>query len=265
MVRMKTIAIVNQKGGVGKTTTAINLSSSLAALGKKILLIDLDPQANSTKGLGVNEVNKTIYNCLINKTPASDCIYHTNIKNLDIIPSSDVLSNAEQEMTAEIGRETILKDNFDITGYHYVIIDCNPSLGLLTVNALTLVKNIIITMEAGIFAFEGIERLVKTIALVKRKLNPSLDIYGVLLTRVDGRTNLSREFRNELMNIFGEKSFKTVIHQNVTINEAQSEQIPVNHYDSKCIGAIEYKKLAREILTKDKLIKNIKNIRKDDI
>jgi chromosome partitioning protein len=245
---MKTIAIVNQKGGVGKTTTAINLSSSLVSLNKKVLLIDLDPQANSTKGLGVSKTNNTIYNCIVNRTKASDCVYKTNIENLDIIPSSIILANAELEINSVLGREAILKENFDITGYDYVIIDCSPSLGLLTVNALTFVENTIIVMDAGIFAFEGIEQLVNTIALIKRKLNPKLDIYGVLLTRVDSRTNLSKEFTIELNKIFGKKAFETIIHQNVRISESQSAHLPVNHYDSKCIGSIEYEKLAKEIL-----------------
>lgn len=248
---MKTIAIVNQKGGVGKTTTAINLSSSLVALGKRVLLIDLDPQANTTKGLGVTGFNKTIYDVLINEEKATNVRYGTNISNLDIIPSNIVLANAELELTSVLGRETILREKFDVVDYDYVIVDCNPSLGLLTVNALTFVDNIIITMEAGIFAFEGIEQLVKTIALIKRKLNSRLDIYGVLLTRVDARTNLSKEFTNELSNIFSEKAFNTVIHQNVKINEAQSAHLPVNLYDPKCSGSMEYEKLAKEVLNRN--------------
>lgn len=246
---MKILALVNQKGGVAKTTTAINLGSCLCALGKKVLIMDIDPQSNATKGLGITGFQKTTYDCLINDVNVKEAIYPTTIKGLDIVPSNIKLANAELELNSVMGRETILKDQFHSGfDYDFMLIDCNPALGLLTVNALCIAEGIIIPMEANIFSFEGIEQLVKVIHLIKKKLNNKLDIFGVLLTRVDARTNISKEFESQLHAIFKDKAFKTLIHQNVKINEAQTARIPVNHYDTKCTGSVEYMQLAKEVL-----------------
>jgi chromosome partitioning protein len=249
---MEIIGIVNQKGGVGKSTTAINLSSCLAQLGKKVLLIDIDPQANTTRGIGFNQkVDTTIYEVLVEELPLSNAIYNTNIKNIDIVPSNIKLANAELELSSVFGRETILETAFqksDSLDYDYVIIDCNPSLGLLTVNAMVACSDLIIPMEPAIFSLDGIEQLVNVINLIKRKINEELSIKGVLLTRVDARTNIAKEFEDELREIFGDKIFNTIIHQNVKIVESQAEQLPINIYDDKARGAKEYMKLAKELI-----------------
>lgn len=249
---MNIISVVNQKGGVAKTTTAINLASALVNEGKKILLLDIDPQANLTQGIGFNnQVNTTIYEILTDKLPLSEAIYKTKIDNLDIVPSSIRLANAELELAGELGRETLLRESIeetDLSKYDYIFIDCNPSLGLLTVNALSACNEIIIPMEPGIFALEGIGQLVNVIKLIKRKINSQLDIKGVLLTRVDGRTNIAIEFKDELKEIFGNKVFDTIIHQNVAIGQAQIEELPVDHYDKKATGTKEYKALAKELI-----------------
>jgi chromosome partitioning protein len=247
-------AIVNQKGGVAKTTTTINLGSCLAELGKKVLLIDIDPQGNLTQGLGIENIDKTIYECLTDELPLSEIVQHTSINNLDIIPASIKLANAELELSNTLGRESLLKDALEhtILNYDYVLIDCNPSLGVLTVNALTAAEDIIIPLEPGIFALEGIGQLVKVIQLIKKKLNPKLNIKGVLLTRVDSRTSLAKEFKEQLHSIFGDKVFNTVIHNNVKIAEAQTHKKPINIYDKNAKGSIEYMSLAKELLSYEK-------------
>jgi len=258
---MKIIAVVNQKGGVAKTTTAINLGSWLAEMGKNILLVDIDPQANLTQGLGLNKEDKTTYKILKEEVQFDEAIYESNIKEdnwkgkLDIIPSSIELANAELEFSGEIGRETLLKEAFEESNlnqennehYDYMIIDCNPSLGLLTVNALSLANSLIIPMEPSMFALDGIEQLMNVIKLIRKKINSKLTIEGVLLTRVDGRTNIGKEFEQELKEIFGDKVFETIIHQNVALSNAQTEEVPINIYDQNAKGAKEYKKLAEEV------------------
>ena len=249
---MSIISIVNQKGGVAKTTTAINLSSSLVSMGKKILLLDIDPQANMSQGIQFErKESKTIYEVLIDDLPLSEAIHNTSIDNLDIIPSSISLANAELELAGELGRETLLREAIEdttLSKYDYIIIDCNPSLGLLTVNALSACKELIIPMEPSIFALEGIGQLVNVIKLIKRKINPQLEIKGVLLTRVDARTNIAIDFKEELEKVFGDKVFNTVIHQNVAVAQAQIEELPVNLYDSKARSAKEYMSLAKELI-----------------
>lgn len=259
---MEIIAIVNQKGGVAKTTTAINLASSLAEIGKNILLIDIDPQANLTQGIGLDKKNKTTYEVLKGEINFNNAIYNTKIEPdswtgiIDVIPASIELANAELEFSGEIGRETLLKEAFKETGgdeyyskkYDYMIIDTNPSLGLLTVNALSISNSLIIPLEPSMFALDGIEQLIEVIKLIRKKINSSLNIKGVLLTRVDGRTNIAKEFEEELKEVFGNKVFDTLIHQNVKISEAQSEQIPINIYDRKARGTKEYAKLAQELI-----------------
>lgn len=258
---MKIIAVVNQKGGVAKTTTAINLGSWLAEMGKEILLVDVDPQANLTQGMGFNKENKTTYKILKREIGFDDAIYKTNIEKenwrgkIDIIPSSIELANAELEFSGEIGRETLLKEAFEDSKlnkennkkYDYMIIDCNPSLGLLTVNALSIADSLIIPMEPSMFALDGMEQLMNVIKLIKKKINSKLTIEGVLLTRVDGRTNIGKEFERELKEIFGNKVFDTIIHQNVDLSNAQTEEVPINLFDKNAKGSKEYKKLAEEV------------------
>ena len=256
---MKIIALVNQKGGVAKTTTAINLSSSLAKKGKKVLLVDMDPQANLSQGVSIQNPNKTTYDILKKQITFAEgiksCPFNEKLEGkLDIIPSNINLANAELELSGELGRETLFKEAFEDSkkensyNYDYMIIDCNPSLGLLTVNALCIAEDLIIPLEPSFFALDGLEKLVDVIKLIRKKLNSNLRVRGVLLTRVDGRTNIAKDFERELKDIFGDKLFNTVIHQNVTISEAQTEGLPINLYNKKAKGTKEYKKLAEELI-----------------
>jgi chromosome partitioning protein len=246
---MISIAIVNQKGGVGKTTTAINLSAALADAGKKILLIDLDPQGNATKGLHIHSFDKTIYDIMINNEMSDDAILKTEIRNLRLIPANRKLANAEQELVSNMYRHSILKNSLiDVIGYDYIILDCNPSLGLLTINALAFAKYLLIPLNAGRFAFDGIGALIKTIELVKKGVNTDLQIFGVLLTMVDGRTNLWKSYHEEINITFKNKAFETIIHQNIKIAEAQVEGMPIHKYFKKCTGTKEYKALAKEVI-----------------
>lgn len=251
---MKIISIVNQKGGTAKTTTVINLGTSLVYEGKKVLLIDIDPQSNLTVGLDVNVLDggKTIYNCLMDEIRLDSVIHNTNTKNLDIVPATINLANAELELTNIIGRETVLRDSIETSknlDYDYVLIDCNPSLGLLTINALSACDKVLIPLEASIFSFQGINNLIKVVNLVKKKLNKKIAIGGVLLTRVDSRTNISKDFEEQLKEIFKEKVFKTIIHQNVKIAEAQVANKAVIEFAKESKGAKEYLALAREVLS----------------
>lgn len=247
------ISIVNQKGGVGKTTTTCNLGSCLVELGKKVLLIDNDPQGNLTQSIGVKEYKNTVYDCLTNELPIHEAIHKTCVPNLDIVPSNIKLANAELELSNALGRETILKDCIESSSldYDYILIDCNPSLSLLTINALTVCDTMIIPLEPSVFALEGIAQLIKVINLVKKKINPKLGIEGVLLTRVDSRTSLSKEFREQLHEIFGPKVFDTVIHQNIAIGKAQIESVPINLFDKNSKGYKEYLALAQEVMDRE--------------
>jgi chromosome partitioning protein len=250
---MVIIAIVNQKGGTAKTTTAINLGASLAHCNKKVLLVDIDPQSNLTVGLDVDAKEKTIYNCLMNELALESAIYKTHIKNLDIIPANIQLANAELELSSIIGRETVLRDSIENSkrlNYDYILIDCNPSLGLLTVNALSACDQVLIPLEASIFSFQGVDNLIKVINLVKKKLNKKISIGGVLLTRVDSRTNMSKEFADQLKEIFKEKVFNTIIHQNVKIAESQVDKQSVLEFAKDSKGAKEYLELAKEVISR---------------
>ena len=247
---MEKIAIANQKGGVGKSTTAINLSSSIAEMGKTVLVIDMDPQANSTRGFGIEKYDHTIYDCFVKGIPLSESIVHTNY-HVDVIPSDILLANAELELSTVIGREQILRELFrdsKVDNYNYIFIDCNPSLGLLTVNALSAVNSILIPLEPAPFSLKSIEQLIKVMNLIKRKINYDIDIKGVLLTRADRRTNIEKEIFEELQNIFPQKIFRTIIHQNVKISQAQIEGKPINYFAPNSIGAKEYMALAREMI-----------------
>lgn len=250
---LKIIALTNQKGGVGKTTSAVNISVSLAVSEEKTLLIDLDPQANTTTGVSNlidDENNKTIYDVLIRNTDINDAIIKTQFNYLDIITSNSDLVGAEVELVSLIAREYQLKTALESVKqkYKYILIDCPPSLGLLTVNALTAAKSIIIPIQSEYYALEGLGQLLNTIRLVQRNLNNELQIEGVLLTMFDSRLNLSKQVAEEIKSYFGEKLFKTIIHRNVRLGEAPSFGKPVLLYDANSVGARDYMDLVEEIL-----------------
>lgn len=251
----KIIALANQKGGVGKTTTAINLAASLATLEKKVLLIDADPQANASSGLGVDvrEAERSIYECLINSCEAKDAICNTDIDGLDLIPSHIDLVGAEIEMLNLTGRETVMKRAIASVQdqYDYILIDCSPSLGLITVNSLVAADSVIIPVQCEYFALEGISKLLNTIKLIKQKLNPTLDIEGFLLTMYDARLRLSNQVLDEVRRHFQELVFDTVILRNVRLSEAPSHGLPVILYDAESRGAQNYLALAQEILKRN--------------
>ena len=247
------IVIANQKGGVGKTTTAINLSASLAKLKKKVLVIDIDPQGNTTSGLGLDKKNLqfSMYDVLTADVPLKDVILKSElIQNLYIAPSTMELAGAEVEIINKENRETILLEQIKMVEdqYDYIFIDCPPSLGFLTINALTAVHSVLIPIQCEFYALEGVGQLMNTIGLIKKSLNPDLYIEGVLMTMYDYRTNLSNEVYSEVKNFFKDKVYKSTITRNIRLAEAPSFGLPIMLYDEKCKGADAYKALTKEFL-----------------
>ena len=247
----KVISVANQKGGVGKTTTTVNLSALLAKKGKKVLLIDTDPQGNATSGLGVTkELELSVYDILVGETTFDEVIQETPIKNLKICPSNISLAGAEVELVSMMSREQRLKVKLDEVKeqYDYVLIDCPPSLGLVTLNAFTASDSVLIPVQSEYFALEGLGQLLNTVNLVKKHLNKSLEIEGAVLTMYDARTNLSNQVVKEVKKYFEGKVYKTVIPRNVRLSEAPSYGMPISVYDAKSKGAKAYEKLSKEFL-----------------
>ncbi len=261
----KVIALANQKGGVGKTTTAINLAASLAVLEKKVLIIDADPQANATSGIGfdVKNVKTSIYECIVEEIDPRKIILKSEINGLDLIPSHIDLVGAEIEMLNLPNREKVLTMVIDQIreDYDFILIDCSPSLGLITVNALTAADSIIIPVQCEYFALEGLGKLLNTIKIIQTRLNPDLEIEGFLLTMYDSRLNLANQVLEEVRTHFGDMVFETLINRNIKLSEAPSFGIPAVLYDASSKGAVSYMDLAREILQKNDLTK-IKNSEK---
>lgn len=249
---MRTICIVNQKGGVGKTTTSVNLASALSKLGRKVLLIDLDPQGNASSGLGIKRheyQDRNIYHLLIGEVDAISSLYKTKVDNLYVIPANSDLVGAEIELVDEAEREyrlkkalATMKDKFD-----YVLIDCPPSLNLLTINALTSADTFLVPLQCEYYALEGLSQLLNTAGLIKKRLNPQLKIEGILLTMFDTRNNLSHQVVSEIQNHFKDKVFSSVIPRNVRLSEAPSHGVSIFDYDDKSIGARKYYELALEL------------------
>lgn len=253
----KVISLANQKGGVGKTTTAINLSASLAVLGKKVLLIDADPQANATSGLGfdLKTIENSIYECIIDKIEPKSATLKTEIEGLELIPSHIDLVGAEIEMLNMPEREKILKEVTDALKpeYDFILIDCSPSLGLITVNALTAADSVIIPVQCEYFALEGLGKLLNTIKIIQSRLNPDLQIEGFLLTMYDSRLNLSNQVYEEVKRHFQSMVFETVIQRNIRLSEAPSYGKPALLYDASSKGAVNHLNLAKEIIENNKV------------
>ncbi len=251
----RVIAVANQKGGVGKSTTAINLSACLAEMGKRVLTIDIDPQGNTTSGLGVdkNEANPTLYELLLGENDISECIIREVFENVSLIPSNVNLAGAEIELLNIENREYILRNQVDKirSDFDYIIMDCPPSLNILTVNAMTTANSIIVPIQCEYYALEGLTQLIHTIEMVKSRLNPELIIEGVVFTMYDARTNLSLEVVENVKENLDQNIYKTIIPRNVRLAEAPSYGMPINLYDSKSTGAESYRLLAEEVVNRE--------------
>lgn len=251
----KILAIINQKGGVGKSTTAINASAALGQLGKKILLVDLDPQGNTTSGLGIEKgtIDACIYEVLLDdETSLTDVVIPDVVEGVDVVPATINLAGAEVELVSEMAREHRLKDALASAkgSYDYVIVDCPPSLGLLTINALVAADELLIPIQCEFYALEGLTKLIDSMKRVKSRLNPTLDIFGVLLTMYDGRTNLANQVADDVREYFGDKVFETVIPRTVKLSEAPSFGLPITEYDPTGKGALAYTDLAKEMINR---------------
>ena len=253
----KIISICNQKGGTGKTTTTVNLSAALSELGKKVMIIDVDPQGNATSGVGVNknELDKSVYDLLIGRFSVEEVVIRNVYNNLDIIPCNINLTGAEIELVGALSRENRLKKKLEPVqaNYDFIFIDSPPSLGLLTLNALVASDSIIVPIQCEFYALEGVSQLLNTINLVRDGLNAQLSIEGVLLTMADFRTNLTTEVINEIKSYFKEKVYNTIIPRNIRLSEAPSFGKPITLYDNNSIGAIRYKELAQEFISKNNI------------
>ena len=249
------IAVANQKGGVGKTTTSTNLSACLAEKGKKVLLVDIDPQGNATSGVGIdkNNLENTVYDMIIGECSIEECLIKEALENLDVLPSNVNLSGAEIDLIGIDDREFILNKNIDTIrdNYEYIIIDCPPSLNMLTVNAMTTADTVLVPIQCEYYALEGLSQLLHTINLVKERLNPELEMEGVVFTMYDARTNLSLEVVENVKNNLKQSIYKTIIPRNVRLAEAPSHGLPINLYDGKSVGAESYRLLADEVIERD--------------
>ena len=248
----KIVVFANQKGGVGKTTSAVNIAASVGAKGKRVLLIDMDPQGNTSSGVGINKKNMklSIYDVLINRSSAEACIVETNFTNLSVIPANISLAGAEFELVSSENRETRLKSALSLVKdrYDYIFIDCPPSLGILTINALVACDGVIVPMQCEYYSLEGLSQLIMTIRSVKRLYNPTLEIVGILITMYNGRLNLSLQVMDELKKYYSGKLFSTTILRNVRLSEAPSYGMPIMYYDKYCRGAAAYDEVSNEIL-----------------
>lgn len=249
------IVVANQKGGVGKTTTSTNLSACLAEKGKKVLLVDIDPQGNATSGVGIdkNDLENTVYDMIIGECSIDECLIKEALENLDVLPSNVNLSGAEIDLIGIDDREFILKKNIDKIkdNYEYIIIDCPPSLNMLTVNAMTTANTVLVPIQCEYYALEGLSQLLHTINLVKERLNPELEMEGVVFTMYDARTNLSLEVVENVKNNLKQSIYKTIIPRNVRLAEAPSHGLPINLYDGKSVGAESYRLLADEVIERE--------------
>ena len=245
------IAVTNQKGGVGKTTTSVNLSACIAAEGKRVLLIDIDPQGNATSGLGQSGKGEySVYDVLIGDAAVRDAIIKTGVAELDLLPATISLAGAEIELVDIPKREQLLKSALGAVGadYDYIMMDCPPSLGLLTLNALTAADSILIPIQCEYYALEGVGQLMNTLNLVRKRLNPGLEVEGVVLTMLDGRTNLGLQVVQEVKKYFRDRVFTTIVPRNVRLSEAPSHGLPIHLYDPKCQGTMAYTELAKELI-----------------